>query len=102
MSPLEAGGHRWGETTDGMLKGDPPSGDFFDVGLQPHLLELDIACSAGGGQARAGHDDVMAQGPPATVIPAVLRFAGKLWECCGLQLQWEKSHIYSWNGILPK
>ena len=81
---------------------NPPSGDFFAVGLHPDLLELDRACSEGGGQARAGHDDVFAQGPAEVVIPAVLRFAQSIWERCHLQLQWSKSHIFSWNGTLPE
>ena len=102
VAALESGGKVWGETAEGMGQGDPPSGDFFAVGLHPDLLELDRACSEGGGQARAGHDDVFAQGPAEVVIPAVVRFAQAIWERCHLQLQWGKSHIFSWSGTLPE
>ena len=102
VAALESGGKVWGETAEGMGQGDPPSGDFFSVGLHPDLLELDRACREGGGQARAGHDDVFAQGPANIVIPAVIRFAEAIWERCHLQLQWSKSHIFSWTGVLPE
>ena len=101
VAPLETGGKIWGETAEGMGQGDPPSGDLFSVGLHPDLLELDRACSEGGGQARAGHDDVFAQGPAEIVIPAVVKFSEAIWERCHLQLQWSKSSIFSWDGILP-
>ena len=75
VAALESAGKVWGETGEGMGQGDPPSGDLFSVGIHPDLVELDRACSVGGGQARAGHDDVFAQGPADIVIPAVVRFA---------------------------
>ena len=59
---LEHGGQVWGKTKEGMGQGDPPSGDLFATGLHPDLTELDRACSEGGGQARAGHDDVCMSG----------------------------------------
>ena len=105
MSPeaiLESYGKEWGTTAEGLAQGDPPSGDLFCIGLQPDLLELDRACQKGGGQARAGHDDVFAQGPAEVVIPAVIRFSEAIWERCHLQLQWEKSAIFSWSVILPE
>ena len=42
---LETGGKKWGVTSEGLVQGDPPSGDLFAVGLQPDLVELDRACS---------------------------------------------------------
>ena len=102
VAVLETGGRQWGETGEGMGQGDPPSGDLFSVGLHPDLLELDRVCRQGGGQARAGHDDVFAQGPANIVIPAVVRFATAIWERCHLQLQWSKSHIFTWDGVLPQ
>ena len=102
VAALETGGEIWGETAEGMGQGDPPSGDFFSIGLHPDLLELDQACREGGGQARAGHDDVFAQGPAHVVIPAVVRFAKAIWDRCHLQLQWNKSCIFSWSGTLPE
>ena len=56
----------------------------------------------GGGQARAGHDDVFAQGPAPLVIPAVMKFSESIWNRCHLQLQWAKSNIFSWSGVLPE
>ena len=102
VAALESAGKVWGETGEGMGQGDPPSGDLFSVGIHPDLVELDRACSVGGGQARAGHDDVFAQGPADIVIPAVVRFAEAIWNRCHLQLQWSKSHIFTWSGILPE
>ena len=102
VAALESGGQVWGETAEGVGQGDPPSGDLFSVGLHPDLLELDRTCREGGGQARAGHDDVFAQGPANTVIPAVEKFAKSIWERCHLKLQWSKSHIFSWDGALPE
>ena len=98
---LETGGKRWGESGDGVAQGDPPSGDLFSVGLQPDLVVLNRDCRVGGGQAIAGHDDVFAQGPPQVVIPAVMKFAAAIWERCHLRLQWNKSRIFSWDGVLP-
>ena len=74
----------------------------FSVGLHPDLKELDRVCREGGGQARAGHDDVFAQGPAAVVIPAVVKFSQSIWERCHLQLHWGKSHIFTWTGTLPE
>ena len=44
---LETGGRKWGETAEGLVQGDTPSGDLFAIGLQPDLLELDMACRQG-------------------------------------------------------
>ena len=35
------------------------------------------------------------------MIPDVEKFARAILERCHLQLQWSKSHIYSWDGRLP-
>ena len=102
VAALETGGRRWGETGGGLVQGDTSSGDFFAVGLHPDLVELDRVCAAGGGQAKGGHDDIFAQGRADVVIPAVQRFAAAIWERCHLRLQWEKSHIFSWDGVLPE
>ena len=42
-----------GVTKKGVVQGDPYSGDFFCVGLQPSLVQLDSECWAGGGMTRA-------------------------------------------------
>ena len=101
VAALETGGKRLGESGDGVAQGDPPSGDLFSVGLQPDLVVLDRDSKEGGGQAIAGHDDVSVQGPPGVVIPAVVKFAAAIWDRCHLRLQWSKSHIFSWDGVLP-
>ena len=100
-SALESNGVIWGKMCEGMSQGDPPSGDFFSIGLQPDLVKFDQACRTGGGQVRAGHDDIFAQGPASIVIPAVVQFAQDIWNRCNLKLEWNKSCIFSWNGILP-
>ena len=77
-----------------MGQGDPPSGYFFSVGLHPDLLQLDQACKAGGGQARAGQDDVFAQGPADVVIPAVVRFAEAIWNRCQSGVEYcQRAHL---------
>ena len=83
---LESYGKIWVKG-EGVVQGDPPSGDFFAIGLHSDLLELDKACREGGGIARAGHDDVFAMGPPNVVIAAVKKFASAIWKRCNLQLQ---------------
>ena len=55
-----------------------------------------------GGQARGGHDDIFAQGPSSVVIPAVIKFAEDVHNRCGLTLQWNKSCIFTLNGVLPE
>ena len=45
---------------------------------------------------------MFAQSPAEVVIPAVIRFSEAIWKRCHLQLQWEKSAIFSWSGKLPE
>ena len=80
ISFLESGGKVWGEAEEGMGQGDPPSEDLFSIGSHPDLCELDRLCREAGGQARAGHDDIFAQGPSNIVVPAVVKFAQAIWE----------------------
>ena len=54
---LEAGGVVWGETGEGATQGSPCATSAFTVGLQPSLVQLDLACQEGGGIAVAGADD---------------------------------------------
>ena len=87
---------------EGLAQGDPPSGDLFAIGLQPVLKELDRICAEGGGETRAGHDDIFVQGPShIVVVPAVIKFADSIKNRCNLKLQWAKSSIFSWSGVLP-
>ena len=98
---LETVGKRWGRTGQGVVQGDPPSGELFDIGLQPSLVQLDSDCGVAGGVARGGHDDICALGPLEVVIPAVLRFQREVWDRCHLRLQWGKTQLFSWDGHLP-
>jgi hypothetical protein len=101
---LETGARIWVRAEDGHVQGDVPSEkkNFFAMGLQQDLVALDEACRAGGGQARAGHDYVLAQGPAEVVISAVLRFIQFIKERCNLDVQLSKSHIFSWTPQLLK
>ena len=94
-------GVRWGVTGQGVAQGDPKSGDFFCIGLQPSLVMLDSDCREGGGMARAGADDVCAIGPIDVVLPAVQRFSQEVWRRCRLRLQWQKTQMFAWDVDLP-
>ena len=61
---LEVRGERWGEAREGATQGDPESGVYFGVAIQPHLVELDNTLSSAGGMARCAWDDCYAVGPP--------------------------------------
>ena len=98
---LESRGEKWGSTAEGVAQGDPLSSFLFDIGLQPFLVALDSECSGSGGMARAGADDIFAVAPLDVALPAVMRFADRIWEKCGLQLQWTKSDLFSWDSDLP-
>ena len=93
-------GRVWGAMVDGSSQGDPMSEAFAAIGLQPALEELDTAYRAGGGMARAGADDVEAQGRLEVVFPAVLQFEERLatW---GAKICWDKSWLYLREGNLP-
>ena len=98
---LESGGKVWGHNKEGLGQGDPASGGFQAVAMQPSLVRLDAECSEGGGMARGAADDVYGVGLPEVVIPAMERFAVDVWERCGLRLQWTKSQVYCRDGELP-
>lgn len=97
---LESGGRVWGYSNTGMGQGDPPSGTFQAVGLQPSLLKLDQDCWAGSRLAVAGADDTYALGPPEVVLPAVQRYSEEIWARANLQLQWTKTKMYSLTADL--
>ena len=92
---LESGGVIWGSSTMGQGQGDPVSGAFQACGLQPSLVKIDEECSEGGGMARAGADDVFSVGPPEVVFTAVENFARDIQQRCGLQLNRDKTKVYS-------
>ena len=100
VSDLESRGEVWGVMGDGNAQGDPISGDFAAIGLQPALEQLDRDCQAGGGMARAGADDVAAQGQYNVVLGAVRKFETTL-TTCGVRINWGKSRLYLREGDLP-
>ena len=50
---------------------------------------------------RFGIDDGYAVGPMDVVLDAVQRFAEEVRERCLLQLEWSKTEIFCWDGLLP-
>ena len=73
----------------------------FCVGIHPSLRRLDAACSAGGGMARGGADDITAIGPAHVVLPAVEEFAREVNERCLLHWERTKTEVFTWEGDLP-
>ena len=101
-SSLESQGKVIGTASEGLVQGDPASGAFQAIGLQPSLVRLDHECSRGGGMARGAADDIYAVGPKDVVIPAVEQFSAEIKTRCGLDLQWTKSQLYCKEGDLPE
>ena len=100
-SGLETRGRRWGETGEGGTQGAPESAPFFCVAIQPAVRRMDERCKAAGGMAKFGLDDGYAVGPLEVVLDAVRRFADEVKEQCLLQLEWSKTELFSWDGVLP-
>ena len=101
VNGLESGGSQWGEASEGDTQGDSAASMRFCVALHPSLRRLDAACSAGGGMARAGADDITAIGPSHLVFPAVEEFAREVEERCLLHWEKTKSEVFTWEGVLP-
>ena len=97
---LENRGLVWGEQEEGQIQGDPEASAWFGVGLHRDVRQLDAEVSVGGGFARFGNDDGYVCGPPEFVFPAVTRFEERIKVRCGVQLQREKTEIFSW-GVVP-
>ena len=74
VNGLESGGCQWGEAAEGDTQGDSAASMRFCVALHPSLRRLDAACSAGGGMARAGADDITAIGPSHLVFAFLVYF----------------------------
>ena len=102
---LVSGGEKWGEMDDGFSQGDPLAGPGFCISWHGEVVELDtVLAGAGGGEegmARCICDDVYAEGPAATVFPAIIKFERDINENCGLTLQRTKCEVFSWSGELP-
>ena len=98
---LETRGEVWGEQEEGNIQGDPEASGFFCVGLHRNVRTLDGEVAQAGGFARLGNDDGYVCGPPEVVFPAVARFEVDIRLRCGLQLQRDKTEVFSW-GTLPQ
>ena len=81
--------------------GGPESSPFFCVAIQPAVRRLDERCRAAGGMAKFGMDDGYAIGPAEVILDAVRRFGEEVREQCLLELEWSKSEVFSWDGVLP-
>ena len=99
---LETGGQLWGQGAEGATQGDPEAMAWFCVPWQKFLRQLDSTLSAAGGMARAGPDDLYAEGPAEVVFPALEIFWRQVKEYCGLDLQRIKTEVFTWSGTLPE
>ena len=51
---LESGGKVLGESSEGTVQGDPPSGPLFTVAIQEYMVQADTYLSTFGGVCRCG------------------------------------------------
>ena len=87
-------GERYG-SEEGTPQGFPLSSAAFALAIHAELCALDTELRPFTGGARAIMDDVYAMGPASAVFPALLRFATRLKEATGLELQSAKSSCWS-------
>ena len=66
------------------------------------VQRLNDKVKASGGMARFGMDDGYKNGPKDVVFSSVQEFAQEVLELCGLELEWSKTQVFSWDGILPE
>ena len=57
--------------------------------------------AAMGGAVKAGMDDLFIVGPPDVLFPAMERFWQEVSETCLLQLEKNKTQVFTWTGELP-
>ena len=98
---LESGGEIWGETGEGHSQGDPEASGCFCVAWHQEVIELDRCLVAVGGMARFGNDYGYAIGPANILFPAITKFAKDIKEKHLLELQVQKTEVFSWTGLLP-
>ena len=67
----------------------------------PLIRALDRRLSAVGGAARAGADDLFIIGPPDVVFQAMEEFWQEVSETCLLQVERNKTQVFTWSGELP-
>ena len=65
------------------------------------VIELDNTLKTAGGMARFGNDDGYAIGPASILFPAIANFAREVKEKHLLELQVQKTEVFSWDGLLP-
>ena len=99
---LEFGGVKWGEAEEGGTQGAPEMAPWFCVAIHPMVRRLDGAVKAAGGLARFGMDDGYVVGPKEIVFREVQQFALEVREQCSLELEWSKTEVFSWDGVLPE
>ena len=98
---LESGGQIWGETGEGHSQGDPEASGCFCVAWHQEVIELDRSLVAVGGMAKFGNDDGYAIGPANILFPAISKFARDIKDKHLLELQVQKTEVFSWSGLLP-
>ena len=98
---LEAGGELWGETGEGHSQGDPEASACFCVAWHQQVIELDSRLQTVGGMAKFGNDDGYAIGPASVLFPAIAHFAQEIKVKHLLELQVQKTEVFSWSGLLP-
>ena len=91
----------WGETGEGHSQGDPEASGCFCVAWHQEVIELDNTLKTAGGMARFGNDDGYAIGPASILFPAIANFAREVKEKHLLELQVQKTEVFSWDGLLP-
>ena len=64
-------------------------------------MELDRTLIAAGGMARFGNDEGYDIGPPSLLFPAIAHFSKKIEGKHLLELQVQKTEVFSWTGLLP-
>ena len=101
-SGLESGGEKWGESGEGTTQGGPESSPWFCAAIHTAVRRLDEALKAAGGLARFGMDDGYAVGPKEIVFSSIREFEKEVKDVCGLELEWSKTEVFSWDGRLPE
>ena len=98
---LESGGSVWGEAREGGTQGDPEAGTWFCVAWHPQIRTLDKVLAEVRGAAKLGMDDLFAIGPHEVLFPAFERFFQEVKQTCLLQLERNKTQVFTWSGDLP-
>ena len=84
-----------GDSSEGTQQGFAVSSGGFSITIHPELSALDAELAPFGGAARAITDDAYAVGPPEVVFPALERFAQRLHDATGLEVQQSKYDCWS-------